>query len=1326
MSPSVALAMQQYERISSCLPAYHVRTLTGNDKVELWTDQKLWDATLTNVHVVVGTPAVLADALHHGFVDISRLSLCIFDEAHRCAGNSPMNVIMSRFYWRAKEQSRPVPHILGLTASPVLNNKHGSLEKIEANLDSITVTPKTHRLELEKFVNPPTLSTVVNPRAELEDPLQTGPLCRNLTEATIDYNLTDDPYILELLELNDERDGKRLEKVMQNRKTYCSEQLRALNVRASSLVEQLGVTMAHWYISTCVERFREGIFSDTVIISHTSEKERRHLSAIFDSIESKSNVLPQPCSSMTGLQMTQKAVRLVDILKSLSASSVRGIIFVEQRVVVTCLGRLLGQLPELSGYKIGCFVGTSTSSSRKSTVADLVALKDQQKDLDDFRDGRKNLIIATNVLEEGIDVSACNLCICFDPPKNLVSFVQRRGRARQRGSQYFVFVAEDDMKANPTKWTTLEDEMRKTYMDETRENVEEEQEDTTGKMYEIANTGAVLTLDNAKAHLHHFCDIGIHRVSNYVDLRPEFDAAQNPTTEAWKASVSLPSFVHPDLRYAESAQTWKSETNAIKEAAFECYVALHKAGLVNDNLLPLVKDYGPEVGQQHMDQPSMISVKERRSSWKKISTTLAADGAEWYSNPVTIAQDDWVIEMTMWTLVPVGSDFFTVFWNESESFSVSIEATISKTTTVPPERLALLRRVTQKILQRVHGIRMLAGHNDFPVLFQPCGFDNLEQWLRRVEGSREVASFIDGNSPAKDFGLVKLKGQNGRSFLFRHIGDESTGDGERKSVVVTLFPRRKDFLHRATDGRRSNTTKLSFPMDECTVENLPAQYDIFAALVPSILHKLDTALVVQELQENALLSLRFENTLILREATSAPAAREETDYNRLEYLGDSILKYCTVLQVVAQHTTWPEAYLSFEKDRIVRNSNLAVAATKAGLDEYILTQPFTGNKWRPPYLHEYTSDAVVPKRKMSTKVLADVVEAVIGASFVDGGLDRARSCIATLLPNEIWYSPNQCIEYLTAELVPCNYTNRELLERLIGHKFEHPTLLVEAITHVTFPHNRTGMSYERLEFLGDSVLDLIIVPRLYAHARKLKHWELHSAREAIVNGLFLGYCCLRYTIDEETFHVEESGRHQFEIAQSSRSVHLYDFFRATVQLTPLRNEAVKAFQDLRDRVEDALQHGNEYPWPELIAIRPPKFLSDIVESVLGALFIDTGGDLSACEAFVEKLGIFTYMNRILDDQIETKQPKERIGVLAGDELVQYRNSMRILGGGKRLYGCTICVANAEVATVVDCGSKEEAEAKAAYNAIKIVEARKGGRLGIKGKRAYQDDGEEGR
>lgn len=80
LANSVELSHQHYRTLGQHLSAYHIISLTGQDGVDNWTEQRLWDALLTNVNVVVGTPAVLGDALTHGFVRMAQLSLLIFDE----------------------------------------------------------------------------------------------------------------------------------------------------------------------------------------------------------------------------------------------------------------------------------------------------------------------------------------------------------------------------------------------------------------------------------------------------------------------------------------------------------------------------------------------------------------------------------------------------------------------------------------------------------------------------------------------------------------------------------------------------------------------------------------------------------------------------------------------------------------------------------------------------------------------------------------------------------------------------------------------------------------------------------------------------------------------------------------------------------------------------------------------------------------------------------------------------------------------------------------------------------------------------------------------
>ncbi|KAI6865540.1 P-loop containing nucleoside triphosphate hydrolase protein [Hortaea werneckii] len=1310
MCPSVALSHQQYNFVREHLPsAYQVISLTGSDGVDKWTDQRLWDAVLTNVRVVVGTPAVLTDALTHGFVRIHRLALLVIDEAHRCVKSSPMNNIMKLFYYPSKSAGEAVPRILGLSASPVMNNKEGSLEQIEWNLDAMAMTPKEERHELSKYVHPPEIIEVIFGSSPAFNYPSSSKLCNMLHVAAEDYDFTSDPYIVELRQQDDEWAQRQMAKS----RPVCSRM-----------------------ITSYVDRLRSSVSVNTTILPEVSTKERQHVLGIFTSI--CGNVAAGE-SHEAADSLSDKAVYLIDLLCRQASPHFRGIVFVEQRAVVSTLMQLLRNSPNIAAnFNIGGFVGTSIYANRKSNVADLTEAKIYQQDLEAFRKGQKTLIIATNVLEEGIDVSACNHVICFDMPKNLTSFVQGRGRARQKGSKYFLFIPEDDMRADTAKWQRQEEQMKLAYMDDTRSHeaaseLTEDDEALGKRVYKIESTGALLTLDNSKAHLHHFCDVSTLHGGNIVDVRPEFSPHQGEGDNPWTCTVTLPAFVHPEVRTATSAESWKTEEVAIKDAAFEAYVALHKAGLVNDNLLPLAHDYGPEVGHDHIDQPSIITVSEQRSIWPSLAQGRVSKHK---LHPCMISltcNSTEEFSVSLWLPTELrGKQTFPLHWNEHTVYECHI---IPQSLDSPDDHdvdpqtedgIHRLQRYTCVVLKSAHGNRMPDEQLDLLPLLSPP--------LDISEGNLPAKQCFEEGRDLKNCGLVRVKGQPGRAYVFQRFEDQNTAqclDAE-PSIIVTPFPKRRDFLHPVEERQGVNaayTTEQAFPISECTIDHLPMKYSILAAFLPPILHRIEVQLLAQELQGSLLADVGIRDISLISEAISSPAAYESRDYNRLEYLGDAMLKFCTHLQVMAQHPTWPEGYLQLEKSRIVCNSTLTKAALGAGLDAFVLTKSFTGSKWRPPYIGDLLNDEGNGTRDLSSKVLADVVEALIGAAMVDGGLTKAYKCVQRLLPDETWFNADVIFNTLTPNSThPGNYTSLDTLEHLIGHQFQHRALLVEAITHASLPFQRNGgMSYERLEFLGDAVLDFIIVPKLFAHPRKLRHWELHSVHEALVNGLFLGLCCMTYSVDQDQFSITNSAAQKQqetgpEIHSSANKVHLHDFLRAGGEVMRAKRQALQVYQELQSTIGSAFtspqkegrnnsEGDREYPWTHLLALKPPKFLSDIIESVLGALYLDTGGDTAKCEAFLTRIGIIDCMSTILDEgstMMEVRSPKERLGIAAGNAVVKYVNSTVQLDGegsgeSKRMmFHCAVQVNGKTIAAKSGEASRAEAESRAALATVNTL------------------------
>jgi endoribonuclease Dicer len=74
-----------------------------------------------------------------------------------------------------------------------------------------------------------------------------------------------------------------------------------------------------------------------------------------------------------------------------------------------------------------------------------------------FLKGETNVLVASDVLEEGIDIQKCNLVVKFDMPKNYRSYVQSKGRARQRSSKYYMLVPRSSVGSFNTKYNSYRD-----------------------------------------------------------------------------------------------------------------------------------------------------------------------------------------------------------------------------------------------------------------------------------------------------------------------------------------------------------------------------------------------------------------------------------------------------------------------------------------------------------------------------------------------------------------------------------------------------------------------------------------------------------------------------------------------------------------------------------------------------------------------------------------------------------------------------------------------------------------------------------------------------
>ena len=76
--------------------------------------------------------------------------------------------------------------------------------------------------------------------------------------------------------------------------------------------------------------------------------------------------------------------------------------------------------------------------------------------------------------------------------------------------------------------------------------------------------------------------------------------------------------------------------------------------------------------------------------------------------------------------------------------------------------------------------------------------------------------------------------------------------------------------------------------------------------------------------------------------------------------------------------------------------------------------------------------------------------------------------------------------------------NLEKIEKEIGYEFKNKQLLETALTHTSYAYENKKQSNEKLEFLGDSILEFVSSEYIYHNYPKLKEGEMTKVRASVV------------------------------------------------------------------------------------------------------------------------------------------------------------------------------------------------------------------------------------
>ncbi len=604
------LAEQQYQRIRNTT-ALTVKLCVGME-MDLWSKSQ-WQALFQDHQVVVCTAQILVNVLNKGseYMAMKKINVLIFDECHKAHRNHPYAKVMNH-HDVAEPQDRP--RIFGMTATP---SKHCHqilqckvhvcpLDEIQvfAAKAPLTVIPYQEDAHL---VRQKELQATLE-RLAVEDEEEGGHEAEGNPEV-------DDRTGMEMGQPQDgELDTTNLGVILEELDLHLPSVLKAKTLTLKMLElshHQVGPWFGLRHILLAIDYW---IGNMPLFRSDRDVMEgilARKLALYLR------NVLMKAVQGNQA-RFTDRVKKMLDCLRLQRArddANFRAIVFVQRRMTCRVVFEFLNLVQPFTGL-CGFAIGQSTASGMSA----FGLARKHRRPIGDFAAGKVQVLVATDVLSEGIDIPECSLVVAFDDVPNATAFVQMRGRARQQDGGSFVLFAPD--RESLEKIFHLEQGAARFEKNLLENQAFDPRDMSLNKKfpeytYTIVPTGARITLDNAMPFLNQICQWNKECKSYQLSPVAETQEMVAPAGGhlLYKCILMLPHVY--DMPQFESTY-FRTKAVARAVAAFHACVEFHKRGLVDDDLNPVLetlqleeyKHFLPEfAGLQPSNERIELSVK---------------------------------------------------------------------------------------------------------------------------------------------------------------------------------------------------------------------------------------------------------------------------------------------------------------------------------------------------------------------------------------------------------------------------------------------------------------------------------------------------------------------------------------------------------------------------------------------------------------------------------------------------------------------------------------------------------------------------------------------
>jgi Fanconi anemia group M protein len=428
---------------SKPLVAQHLNTFKNhlNVKMEIFTGEvkpELREKLYKENTVIFSTPQTVANDITNKRINLKDFSLVVFDEAHKAVGNYDYVFIA-----KAIMKKSDYPRILALTASP------GS-EK--AKVDEVVKNLFIEEIEI---------------RSSLDDDVKPY-----VQEVDIDWIKVDLPKnFIEVSDFLKTSLKQRLEELKawgligQFQNEVGKRQLLELQARIHGKIAQGTKDIRLWNgISVCAQCMKVN-HAIELLESQGIEGLYRYMKDIFDSADNSKvkavKSLVRDINFKSAFILAKKLYddkvvhpKLIELGKIIAIEineNFKCIVFTQYRESARTISEYLDKIP---GVKPKVFVGQLKKEGLGMSQKEQIGL------IKDFREKKVNILISTNIGEEGLDIPEVDLVVFYEPIPSGIRSIQRKGRTGRQSKGKIIILIAKNTRDEAYHWTSLNKEKK--------------------------------------------------------------------------------------------------------------------------------------------------------------------------------------------------------------------------------------------------------------------------------------------------------------------------------------------------------------------------------------------------------------------------------------------------------------------------------------------------------------------------------------------------------------------------------------------------------------------------------------------------------------------------------------------------------------------------------------------------------------------------------------------------------------------------------------------------------------------------------------------------